>query len=114
MFQITIGQLQYECSRIEGQVRTIYSLAEELEKVMQAAALMPGMEEIAVRLGKELAQVQKEEVVLRQMLQALDKILLNYAGCEDRILNEFEQNVYSFKPRDVGIFQIPKVSDLIK
>ena len=81
---------------------------------MQAAAFIPGMEEIAVRLGKELVQVREEEAVLRQMLQALDKILLNYTGCEDRIINEFEQNVYFFKPRDVGVFQIPKVSDLIK
>lgn len=114
MFQVAIGQLQYECSRIEGQVRTLYSLAEELEKIMQAAAFMPDMEEIADRLGRELVQVREEEAILRQMLQALDKILLNYTGCEDRILNEFEQNVYFFKPRDVGVFQIPKVSDLIK
>lgn len=114
MFQVTMGQLQYECSRIESQVRELFSLAEELEKVMQAAAFIPGMEEITVRLRKELAQVREEENVLLQMLQALDKILLNYAGCEDRILNEFEQNVYFFKPRDVGVFQIPKVSDLVK
>ena len=114
MFQVAIGQLQYECNRIEGQVRTLYSLAEELEKVMQSVALIPDMEEIAVRLGKELLRVREEEDVLRQMLQALDKILLNYTGCENRILNEFEQNIYFFKPRDMGIFQIPRVSDLIK
>ena len=95
-------------------MRTLYSLAEELEKVMQSVALIPDMEEIAVRLGKELLRVREEEDVLRQMLQALDKILLNYTGCEDRILNEFEQNIYFFKPRDMGIFQIPRVSDLIK
>ena len=114
MFQVMTGQLQYECGRIETQVRELFSLAEELEKVRQAAAFVPGMEEIAVRLGKELVQVQEEEMILRQMLQALDKILLNYTGCEDRILNEFEQNIYVFKPRDVGVFQIPKVSDLIR
>lgn len=100
--------------RIEGQVRTLFSLAEELEKVMQAAAFIPGMENIVIRLGRELVQIQEEETVLRQLLQALDKILLNYTGCEDRIINDFEQNVYFFKPRDVGIFQIPKVSDLIR
>ncbi len=114
MFQVSIGQLQYECGRIEGQVRTLFSLAEELEKVMQAVAFIPGMENIVIRLGRELVQIQEEETVLRQLLQALDKILLNYTGCEDRIINDFEQNVYFFKPRDVGIFQIPKVSDLIR
>lgn len=114
MFQVTIGQLQYECGRIEGQVRTLFSLAEEMEKVILAAALVPGMEEIAIRLEKELVQVREEENILRQMLQALDKVLINYTGCEDRIINEFEQNVYFFKPRDVGVFQIPKVSDLVR
>lgn len=114
MFQVMIIQLHDSCRQIEQQVRALSGVVEELERVISAVAALDGMEDIATELKKKLADVQEEEVILRQMLQVLNKILLNYVSCESRLINEFEQNTYHFHPRDIGVFQIQKVSDLIR
>lgn len=109
-----IMQLHNSCSQIEQQVRVLLDVAEELEDMIPIVASVPGMEDIADKIKSKLRDVQEEEMVLRQMLQVLNKVLLNYVNCENRIINEFEQNAYYFQPRDMGVFQIQKVSDLIR
>lgn len=114
MFQVMIMQLHDSCRQIEQQVRILSGAEEELKNVIQAVASLEGMEDLAGQIRKKLEEVQEERLVLRQMLQVLGKILMNYVSCESRLINEFEQNTYYFHPRDIGIFQIQKVSDLIK
>lgn len=114
MFQVIIMQLNNSCSQIEQQVRTLTGIVEELESIIPTVSALPGMEEFADRLNSDLRDLREEELILRQMLQVLNKILLNYVNCEDRLINEFEQNIYFFQPKELGVFQIQKVSDLIR
>lgn len=114
MFQVIIIHLYNSCGQIEKQVRALQGVAQELESIVPAVNALPGMEEIAGRLVGQLEQVREEERLLRQMLQVLNKILLNYVSCEDRLINEFEQNIYFFQPKEIGVFQIQRVSDLIR
>jgi len=113
MFQVIIMQLYNSCSQIEQQVRTLSGVVEELESIIPTVSVLPGAEELADRLNGDLRDLREEELLLRQMLQVLNKILLNYVNCEDRLINEFEQNIYFFQPKELGVFQIQKVSDLI-
>lgn len=114
MFQVMIIQLHNSCRQIEQQVRALSSVVEEMEKIILTVAALDGMDDIAVELRTKLADIQEEEMILRQMLRVLGKILLNYVSCESRLVDEFEQNNYYFHPRDIGTFQIQKVSDLIR
>ncbi|MBD5450246.1 MAG: hypothetical protein HDR28_08870 [Lachnospiraceae bacterium] len=114
MFKVIIMHLYNSCSQIEQQVRTLSGVVEELESVILTVSALPGTEELVGRLNGDLRDLREEELLLRQMLQVLNKILLNYVNCEDRLINEFEQNIYFFQPKELGVFQIQKVSDLIK
>lgn len=114
MFQVIIMQLYNSCNQMEQQVRTLSGVVEELESIIPAVSALPGTEELADRLNSDLWDLREEELLLRQMMQVLNKILLNYVNCEDRLINEFEQNIYFFQPKELGVFQIQKVSDLIR
>lgn len=114
MFQVMIMQMHNSCRQIEQQVRILSDIEDELKNVIPAVSSLKGMEDLAGQIRKKLADVQEEKLILRQMLQVLSKILMNYVSCENRLINEFEQNTYYFHPRDIGIFQIQKVSDLIR
>ncbi|MCM1122694.1 MAG: hypothetical protein NC416_08925 [Eubacterium sp.] len=114
MFQVMIVQLYNSCNQIEQQVRTLCSVAEELESIIPAVSILPDTKELVGRLSGDLRDLREEELLLRQMLQVLNKTLLNYVNCEDRLINEFEQNIYFFQPKELGVFQIQKVSDLIR
>lgn len=114
MFQVIIMQLYNSCSQIEQQVRTLSGVVEELESIIPTVSALSGTEELVDRLNGDLRDLREEELLLRQMLQVLNKILLNYVNCEDRLINEFEQNIYFFQPKEMGVFQIQKVSDLIR
>ena len=114
MFQVMIMQMRNSCRQIEQQVRILSGIEEELKNVIPAVSSLKGMEDLVGQIRKKLADVQEEKLVMRQMLQVLSKILMNYVSCENRLINEFEQNTYYFHPRDIGIFQIQKVSDLIR
>lgn len=109
-----IMYLGNSCHQIEKQVRTLSSVVEELESMIPAISVLPGMQELSGRLTANLEELREEERLLRQMLQVLNKILLNYVSCEDRLINEFEQNIYFFQPKEIGVFQVQKVSDLIR
>ncbi len=114
MFQVMIVQMRNSCRQIEQQVRVLSGIEEELKNVIPAVSSLKGMEDLAGQIRKKLADVQEEKLILRQMLQVLSKILMNYISCESKLINEFEQNTYYFHPRDIGIFQVQKVSDLIR
>ena len=114
IFHVMIMQMHNSCRQIEQQVRILSGIEEELENVIPAVSSLKGMEDLAGQIRKKLVDVQEEKLILRQMLQVLSKILMNYVSCENRLINEFEQNTYYFHPRDIGIFQIQKVSDLIR
>lgn len=114
MFQVVIAQLQNGCAQIEQQIRTFSYMTEELENVISIMSSLSGMGDIISQLRKQQRDMREEETILRQMLQVLNKVLMHYITCENRNINEFEQNNYSFVIRDVGVFELQRVSGLIR
>jgi len=114
MFQVMISQLQNDCGQLEQQVRNLSFAAEDLEKIISGVTLLSGMEEVGRQLRQQLSDMREEENVLRQLLQALNKILLNYINCEGRVMNELEADNYHYVPRDIGVFMIPGSNGLIR
>lgn len=114
MFQVVIPQLQSGCMQIEQQIRALSYMAEELERAISAISALSGMGNIAMQLRQQLRDMREEEAVLRQMLQVLNKVLMHYVKCENKNIDEFEQNSYSFAMRDVGYFELQSVGSLIR
>ena len=114
MFQVMIAQLQNSADRMERQIRQLSYAEDSLVGVITAMSSMSGMGDIVPQLRRNLADIRQESEILWQMLQVLDKTLQNYISYENRIVSEFEQNSYSFMPRDMGRFDIPGVSGLIR
>lgn len=114
MFQVVIAQLQNGCTQIEQQIRRFSYMTEELEDVISALSAFSGMGDIAMQLRQQQRDIQEEETLLRQMLQVLNKVLMHYIRCENKNVDELEQNHYSFAVRDVGVFELRSVSGLIR
>lgn len=114
MFQVVIPQLQDGCTQIEQHIRTLSYMAEELRATITAVSSLSGMGDIARQLRQQMQDIQEEEAYLRQMLQVLNKVLMSYIKCENNNIDEFEQNNYFYTARDMGIFELHRVSSLIK
>lgn len=114
MFHVMISQLQSNCEQLEQQVRILSFAVGDLSNTISGVASLSGMEEIVRQMRKQLTDMQEEESILRQMLQVLNKVLLNYFHCEDRIINELEADNYYFISRDIGTFEIPSSNRLIR
>lgn len=75
---------------------------------------LSGMEEVVLQMRQQLSEIREEETVLRQMLQVLNKVLLNYINCEGRVVNELEADDYLYVSRSIGSFRIPENNGLIR
>ena len=114
MFRVITTQLRDSCRQMERQIRNLSCEEEELERVIMTLSALSGMGNIIPQLQKELRIMQEEEQILRQMLQVLSKVLSHYMNCENRILSEFEQSTFTFHPKDMGMFEIPEGSSLVR
>ena len=111
--KVIINQLQDGCRRIEWQIRLLSYAIDELEVVIGKITSFSGMGNLEGVLRYNFGQLLEEEELLRQMLLVLDKVLISYTDCENKILSQYEQNQYSFVHKQMGILQISKISSII-
>lgn len=113
MFDIFITQLRDCCWQLEGEVRTLALEIEETENCISSLGSMSGMENVLNRLKQNRDSMQEEQHLLKELLLAMNKILLNYTCCEKRIVDECNRNAISFATRDISFINISRVSKLI-
>lgn len=87
MFHVIIPQMQSGCDQLGRRFRELSCVEDSLSGVISVLSAMSGMESAAAQLKKARGDIQQEQEVCRQMRQALDGTLQNYANCEGRILS---------------------------
>lgn len=112
MFSIVTNQAIEDCVQLERCVSGFLVQNLEMEAIIREVESLSGMEEILARLKSQHGIMQEENRVLRQMMQALDKTILSYRNCENRICENGEQSMIRYARREIGMNYFSHISEL--
>lgn len=113
MFHIITNQAIEDCVQIEQCVSQLVTQNIEAESVVRELGSLSGMGEVLIRLRGELGRMQEETRVLRQMAQGLDRTVLYYQNCENRICENAEQSVIRYVRKEIGMNDFSQISNLL-
>lgn len=113
MFRIVTNQAMEDCIQLEQCVSQLVMQNMEAETVARELGSLSGMGETLIRLRGELGRMQEEGRILRQMMQGLDRTILYYRNCENRICENAEQGVIRYRRKEIVMNDLSKISDLL-
>lgn len=113
MFSIIVDQAIQECSQLEKQVSELFGQMIELEQVIRELRSLSYMEEPIARLEHQYSEIDFQNKVFRQMMLALNKTILNYMNCENRICDNGEQNVILYARQEIGVNDFSDISNIL-
>lgn len=113
MFSIIVDQAIQDCSRLEKQVSELSGQMMELEQAIRELRNLSYMTELVARLEHQHSQMEIQYNVLKQMMLALNKTILNYMSCENRICDNGEQNVILYARQEIGVNDFSDISKIL-
>lgn len=113
MFSIVTNQAIEDCVQLEQSVSQFMTLNIETESIIRELSSLSGMGDVITRLKGKHGRMQEENRVLRQMMQGLDKTVLYYINCENRICENAEQSMIRYVRREIGMNDLSQISDLL-
>ena len=113
MFSILIDQAIKECSLLEKQVSEISWKIFELEHVIRELRSLSDMDGPIAELTRQVSEMELQYTILKQMMMALNKAILTYMSCENRICNYGEQNVIIYNRQEIGVNDLSDISDIL-
>lgn len=113
MFKVIMNQLTAACSDLEVYIRSGVSYAERLHETITNLSSLSGLEEMILVLKKDQEVLENEIFQMRQMLQALTKVVQTYQSCENRIVNEYEQTNVLFPKLGIGSVDLKKLNSIV-
>ncbi len=113
MFSLITNQAIQECGQMEAQVAEVSVQIAELEYAIRELRYMSGMEESVARLESLHSEMEFEHFALKQMMFGLNKVILSYISCENRICDNGEQNVFHYARRETGENDFSNISDIL-
>ena len=114
MFSIKINRVIEVGDNLERVLRSLNQEICELESVIRNLARFSCMEEVRYQLRRKLQKMNDEKNNLTQLIKCLDKIVLYYSSCENRIQDYAEQEVIYYQRRDIGVNDLRNVSAMLQ
>lgn len=113
MFSMILDQAVQECAHMEKQTAGLSDQILELEQAVKAVRGISGMEEPAARLEQLRRAMEQEYAGLHQMMLALNKSILNYQSCENRICDSGEQNVILYTKQGIEVNDFSDITNIL-
>lgn len=113
MFSILINQAIQDCNNLEKQISELYDQMMELEQAIRELRTLSCMEEPISKLEHQYLEMDFQYAILRQMMLGLNKIILDYMNCENRICDNGEQNVTLYTRQEIGINDLSNISNIL-
>ena len=113
MFSIIVDQAIQDCSGLEKQVSELSGQMIELEQAIKELSNLSYMTEPVTRLEHQHSQMEFQYNVLKQMMLALNKTILNYMSCENRICDNGEENVVLYARQEIGVNDFSDISKIL-
>lgn len=114
MFEVKIRNQKDVCYQMSEQTRQFNNSISELDSIISSVQSLKGMGDIGSVLRKVKDKMQDQSDALRYMGNALNKIASNYAGSENRIIDECDHGVRRFEWKRTGVFNVPQGTGLIQ
>lgn len=100
MFNVKISPLVDECVNLNQQVYELNNQTYEVAQMIRKLQEMEGFEGFISKLRTENSKFELNINVLNQMSRVLDKTILYYLNCENKICENGEQSTIRFKKKD--------------
>lgn len=113
MFSVRLDRMCDDCVQLERQMSELNQLNMDLEYAIRALSSLSGMDDLIARLRTQKSCMEAEHIHLGQMAQGLDKIILDYTSCENRICDNGEQSVIRYVRRDIGTNDFGRISGIL-
>lgn len=113
MFSILTDQAIQECSRLEKQVSELSGQIFEMEHAIRELRSLSDMDGPIMGLTRQVSEMEFQHTVLKQMMRAFNRTILDYMSCENRICDYGEQNVILYNRREVSINDLSDISDIL-
>lgn len=113
MFSIIINQAIQECTHIEKQSVGLSNQVIELERAIKTVRSLSSMEEPVAKLERLCQELDSEQMELNQMMWALNKTILNYLSCENRICDNSEQNTILYARQEIGSNDFSDITSIL-
>lgn len=114
MFSIITNQTIQECSQLERQTSELMENILELQQVTNEVRRLSCMEDPVIRLENIYSEIDFEYSVLRQMMSGLNKVILSYMNCENKICDNGEQNVIQYRRQEIGINDFSGIANILQ
>jgi hypothetical protein len=114
MFSIILSQAVSYCSDLEAQAYNLHNQIYELEYAKQSIQTLSGMESVVRNINKQIERIEHEYKILNQMIQALNKTLLNYSKYEKRICDNCEQSILVYRRKKIDYNDFSGIRNIIK
>lgn len=109
MFSIKTDAIIDSCTQLESHTAVLRQLNMDLEDVIRNLGSLSLLEEQTARLKNQKEELGEEQRSLWQMAQGLDKAVLYYIHCENRICDYAEEGVVRFMRREAGISRLQRI-----
>ena len=114
MFGIVVDQAIYECGRLEKQVFSLREQITETEQTVCGLGQLSGLDETIEKLKHLRADMESQCDTMRRMMMALNRCVLDYMSCENRICDNGEQNVARYRRQAIGANDFSAIADILE
>ncbi|MBQ6787680.1 MAG: hypothetical protein IJO85_08160 [Lachnospiraceae bacterium] len=114
MLEIRMNQVIYVQENLEQQLVSLNNQIWEIEQVMQRLNYQSGMEGSLAGLRRQKDRLAESKRTLDRMVQCLEKMILYYNSCENRICDYALQEVVVYRRHVVGINNLQNISGLLQ
>lgn len=86
----------------------------ELERVIQQLGSLSGMDGAQAALRREKGRLEESRRTLDRMIKCLEKTILSYNSCENRICDNAQQEAVIYRRRIIGLSDLGTVSAMLR
>lgn len=99
---------------LRQQLGSLDSEIGELERVLQQLGGLSGMDAVLMGLRRQRNRLEESRRTLDRMLQCIEKTILYYNSCEDRICDFALQEIIVYRRRRVGVSNLGTISGMLQ
>jgi len=114
MLKIRISQVIDVQQNLKQQLGRLNNEIGDMEQVMQQLNGLSGMDEVQMALRRRRDQLEESYRTLNRMIQCIEKAVLYYSSCEERICDNAQQEIIVYRRHRIGISNLSNISGLLQ
>lgn len=114
MLKIRMNQAIDVQQNLERQLRHLDGQIGDLEQVMQQLNGLSGMDGVLMGLRRQRDRLEESRRTFYRMTQCLEKTILYYSSCEDRICDYAQQEAIVYRRYIIGASSLSNISGMLQ